>query len=523
MTGRTQLAIGLLAAVAAGVLAALAQPPHGWLIGLLGYPLLLALLDRLDRFHWGKAFLFGWATGFAYFLIGCAWVANAFLVDAENQAWMAPFAVILLPAGVALFWGAAAALWRRFCPEGLRRTLAFAVLLSVFEWLRGHALTGFPWTPVGATWSPGGGLSQSAAAVGVWGLGFLTLAGLLPLALLAAPGPRKPRIVAALTGVGFLLVLSIGGEIRLAYAANRALGPVVRIVQPDVDQKSKWSEAAFADIVRRYVNLTGRAGPLYPDVILWPEGALPASAGDILATRSWVRQAIEGALQPDQVLIFGAYREQRDERGRSIYYNSVIALRRDAAGLSQVGLYDKHRLVPFGEYLPMEEALTAIGFKDLTHVGDGFSPGPRPRPISLPGLGRVQPLICYEDLYAGLPRGGGTRPDWMFTVSNDAWFGRGSGPRQHASLAAYRAIEQGLAMVRSTPTGVSAVYDPWGRGLKGSTISVGESGAVDVRIPRAAIQTPYARIGDFGFLLLVCLGMAYCFGAPPPRSRPAEA
>ena len=176
----------------------------------------------------------------------------------------------------------------------------------------------------------------------------------------------------------------------------------------------------------------------------------------------------------------------------------------------------------FGEYMPMDKVLGAIGFKKLVHVGgDGFTPGPAPRPLSVPGAPRMQPLICYESLFPGFARAGalasGLRADWIVNVSNDAWFGRTSGPWQHLNLASYRAIEEGLPIVRATPTGVSAVIDAYGRVLPGKLLPLGAFGVIDAPLPARLEQTPFGRSGDTAFWVMI--GLSVVALVPAARRR----
>ena len=516
--GRAALAFG------AGLLAALAHPPFSIWPGLFGWALLLAVLDWPSGpgGRW-RAFGAGWLAGFGYFVVSCWWVAEAFFVDAAHQAWMAPFAVLILPAGLGLFWGAATLVYRLLAPSGVSRVLVFAALMSITEWLRGHVLTGFPWDLPGETWRAGSAPSQAASLVGAYGLSFLTLAAMAAFGPLLTAGNRKYRTGAALAGSVLLAALWIGGTVRLMAPAPPATPLRVRIVQPDVPQESKWSAGLLADIARRYANLTSGPGPgRDPDVIVWPEGALPASLQDETDAKGWLQPIIAHALRPGQILLMGTYRAQPQRHGPALYFNSLTAVRRAGDGLTVLGDYDKYRLVPFGEYLPMEPVLGALGVKDWAHVGDGFSPGPRPQPVAFAGLPLAQPLICYEALYPGLAISGKRRAAWIVTVSNDAWFARStgplrrfqSGPLQHVNQAAYRAIEQGLPMIRATPTGVSAAIDAFGRTLKGARLGPGESGVIDVDLPGPAPRTLYSRIGDLGFLLLVLLGLAFARRGP---------
>jgi apolipoprotein N-acyltransferase len=347
--------------------------------------------------------------------------------------------------------------------------------------------------------------------MGAYGLTWVTLAA---AAALCAPLQHRGRQGWSLLAVGVVTVASLYayGWARLVAPLPQDPGaPWIRVVQADVKQEAKYDAQNFQDIVRRYLTLTAQPSGRRPDIVIWPEGALPAAANDLLAPGSWTLDGLEAALLPGQTLMMGAYRAAPGPQG-PLYYNSLLVLRRQPDGLELTGVYDKHRLVPFGEYLPLERFLTPLGIKDLTHIGDGFSPGPRPRPIAPAGVPEVQPLICYESLYPGFTRGGsrlaGHRPRWIVNISNDAWFGQTSGPWQHLNQASYRAIEEGLPIVRSTPTGVSAIIDPYGRVLARQLKGLGAAGVVDAPLPAALGPTPFTAFGDVLFWALISLSFA---------------
>ena len=173
--------------------------------------------------------------------------------------------------------------------------------------------------------------------------------------------------------------LWIFGAARLSGASQRTTDTVVRVVQPDVPQTEKWTPAAFRDIVQRYVNLTARPGARLPDIVVWPEGALPGDIADLLAPDSWVAPAIAQALAPGETLFMGAYRSQPEPHGAVKYFNSLVGLQRSGAGLKIVSDYDKHRLVPFGEYMPLDGLMDKLGVKALTHVRRQLLAGPPAR------------------------------------------------------------------------------------------------------------------------------------------------
>jgi len=499
----------------AGAAAALSFPPFGLLPGLLAYGGMMLLWDGADGTRTLRsAFWRGWLSGTVFFLISTWWVYEAFQVDAANQGWMAPFAVALLAAILGLFWGVAALAYRAAAPKGLLRVIVFAGVFCAAEWVRGHLFTGFPWDLPGEAWRAGSAPSQAASIFGAYGLSFITVAASAALAQAVDYQDRRARIGAG-AGLAVVLVLYGSGALRLAHAAPIAAdAPMVRIVQPNEREQPSYSADDFRAIVARYVALTSAPAARTPAVVIWPEGAIPDSpANDFLAPGSWTLPAIESALKPGESLMIGAYRIAGSEAA-PLYYNTLVVSRMSPGGLVPSAVYDKYRLVPFGEYMPADTIMGRLGFKKLVHVGDGFSPGPRPAPIRAAGLPAVQPLICYEALFPGLARGGSRPADraaWIVNVSDDAWFGRTYGPLQHLNLASYRAIETGLPMARATPTGVSAMIDAYGRIGPGASLAQGAMGVIDRPLPPALPPTLFARLGETFFYGFIGLAVAAGF------------
>jgi apolipoprotein N-acyltransferase len=496
-----------LLALAAGAAAAFAHPPFGLLPGLLGYALMLWCIDRAaPERPLRSAFWRGWLAGLSYFGIGVWWITEAFLVDAVHQGWMAPFAIIVVAGGLAGFWGAAAVLYRLARPRGWTRILVFAGALSLMEWLRGHLF--FPWNLPGETWRAGSAVSQFAAVVGAYGMSWITLAIAAAPVLLIEKDQRRTGAFVNFGAAAALSGLVIFGMLRLPAQVLPAAGSLIRVVQANVEQSAKYDETYFHSIVDRYIALTAKPAAKTPDIVLWPEGAIPAAVEEYLAEGTWTREAILGALKPGQTLILGGYHVEGAEQ-KPIYRNSLFIIRRTESGMQLTGLYDKHRLVPFGEFLPFEDLMGRIGVKQLVHVGDGFTPGPRPHPLASPGVPPLQPLICYESLFPGFAlRTGPVAPAWIVNISNDAWFGQTSGPWQHLNLASYRAIEEGLPMVRATPTGVSAVIDSFGRVAPGASLALGKYGVIDSLLPRVGKPTMYSRLGDLSYWLMIALSLS---------------
>lgn len=511
-----------LTALLAGLAAGLAHPPFGLIIGLLGYAVLLLRLETVSDRPRRAAFLMGWLAGLGYFGLSTWWIAEPFLVDVAIHGWMAPFAVVLMGGGLALFWGAAGLAYRWLRPRSAWKPLVFAGCFAAAEWLRGHVLTGLPWNLVGESWRAGSAPSQAAALVGSYGLTWVTLAIAATPALLVLPVRRLAQAgMVVLAGVA-LTGLYAGGAGRLAAAARPTFekdAPVIRIVQANIDQKEKWKPENLDEVFNAYVELSKRppvdAKLGRPDVVIWPEGALPAVIDEFIADPAYGPR-LRDAVRPGQTLLMGANRVEPDKAGGYRYYNTLVAFRREDQALRVTGFYDKNRLVPFGEFIPLGDLAGKLGVRSLVHMPEDFTAGPRPRPLVVEGVPAVQVLICYEALFPRLA--GGPRPKWILNVSNDAWFGRTSGPWQHLNIASYRAIEEGLPIVRSTPTGVSAVIDAQGRIVPGKSLGLGQFGVIDARLPAPAAPTPYSRWGEGPFAgLLVLSAVAWGLGR---RRRP---
>lgn len=480
--------------VALGMLAAGAQPPvHALPLLIVSFTGLVWLLDGAQSRR--GAFAVGWWFGAGYFGAGLYWVSNALLVDAAKFGWLIPFAMLGLSFGLGLFTGVATWIARLLRPAGAARIFALAGAWTLLEWVRGVVLTGFPWNPVGNVWVAAEPVLQGAAWGGVYGLSLITVFAAAAPALLEARGRR----VWLFSGSGLALIglVAVAGAIRLAGGDNRTVpGVTVRIVQAAIDQRDKWLPENRARNFALHLRLSTEApadGGPRPTVVVWPETAAPFSVATDADGRALMRSAVpEGGL-----LITGAVR-YRAEGGRVVQiWNGVAAL--DDRG-EVVALYDKHHLVPFGEYTPFRDILPL----DKITVGAlDFSAGPGPATLDLPGLPPASPLICYEAIFPGEVTAPGNRPSWLLNVTNDGWFGISAGPHQHLASARLRAVEEGLPLVRAANTGISAVVDAYGREV--ARLGLGDRGVLDAPLPVAISPTPFSGGGNAIPLLLAVL------------------
>ncbi len=428
-----------------------------------------------------------WSAGVGYFGLSLHWIVDPFLVDAALTGWMAPFALIGMAGGLALFWAGAGWLAARAAPAGLARAICLAGLLALLEYARGVLFTGFPWAQLGHLLMSWDGLFPVLAATGGAGLMTVAVVALGVAGSAVFYGKTRWSIWTLLAAIA--LGPMAAGAIHLPEAAASQDAPVVRLIQPNAPQHLKWREEMIPVFFDRALGLTAEPGA--PDLVVWPETALP-----VLFERSdAVRARMSAAAGNAQIIVGG----QRFDGFRA---HNTLAVLDDDGQIAEV--YDKHHLVPFGEYLPFGALLERYGIGGLAaQAAGGYSPGGGPVTLQLGDrLGTVFPMICYEAIFPQYIRQV-ARPDWMVHITNDAWFGAFSGPYQHLALARLRAAEQGLPVLRAANTGVSAVID--GRGRILASLPLNTQGALDVRLPPALPPTLYARTGDLPVLIVVLL------------------
>lgn len=489
---RVCLACGL------GVLAVGALPPlHIWVLLFPAFTGLFWLIES-SRSRW-RCFFAGWWFGFGHFVSGLYWIANALLTKPDQFGWLAPIAVLGLAAMFAVYPGIAALLTRFSRARGAAAVLVFAAAWTSLEWVRSWAFTGFPWNLIGSVWTFSDAMIQSTAVIGTYGLGLLTVAAATMPATLAAKGSGgKPAAVAVICALAVLALTWSGGALRLALAEPLAevAGVRLRLVQPNIDQKLKWKRELLDEHLARQARMGAQPAARPPTHVIWAETAAPL----FLAEDDARRRMIGRLTPPGGLTITGTLRRTPSGEPYQIW-NSLLALDHQGA---PIATFDKSHLVPFGEYVPFRDLL------NLAKVTSGtvdFSRGPGIETMRLPGLPPVSPLICYEVIFPNRVVDAEDRPQWILNITNDAWYGRSSGPYQHLATARLRAVEEGLPLVRVANTGISAIVDPLGRVI--ARIGLGERGVIDGPLPAPlANPPPYARFGNWMVLLVVATAIS---------------
>ncbi len=439
------------------------------------------------------ALLRGYCFGVGHFVIGLNWIAGSFAYQDAMPVWLGWVAVLVLALYIAVYPAMAAGLaWRHGRTQGIVFVLLFAAAWIVTEWLRATMFTGFAWNPLGVVGVPLGSLPRLSTLFGTYGL-----SGIMVLISGGALLARDRRYIAAAIFCAPLLLAALPKAPSDTERAG-ADQPLIRVVQPNIGQQDKHVPAFDAINFRKLEAMTGAPGKA-PRLIVWPEAAIP----DYIQEEPWARARLATLLGPKDALLTGGVALEYDRAGKLVgARNSVFALLSNGQITSR---YDKSHLVPYGEYLPMRPVLSAIGLSRLVPGDIDFWPGPGPRSFDVPGFGKVGFQICYEMIFSGHVVERGNRPAFIFNPSNDAWFGSW-GPPQHLAQARLRAVEEGLPVVRSTPTGISAIVDADGRLLH--SVPYHEAGFIEARLPIAHGPTLFARLGNIlplGFALLLAM------------------
>jgi apolipoprotein N-acyltransferase len=505
----------LLTALIAGLISATGFAPLNlWPVALLAFAILLWLIWSAPTLK--SVLLRGWVFGVGHFTVGNNWIQHAFDYQDKMPPVLGYFAVVLLALYLAVYPAFAMGLAWRFArlvksragweEADLAFVLAAAASWIVTEYLRGVLFTGYPWNPLGALWLPTP-LVHIAAWIGTYALSGVAVlaAGLI---FLAAQRQYRPLLI----GAPLLLVLALlNTDFARTTAVPGPSAPRVRVVQPNIGQEGVADVDYPERVLAKLLEWSGRPGPA-PRLLVWPEGTVNYYVEDgypdprfyARGDPRWVRARIATQLGPRDIALIGGTALFFGKDGQlSGAGNSVWSL--DSSGtLGQ--RYDKAHLVPYGEYLPMRTLLAPLGLARLVMGEVDFLPGPGPRAIDTAAFGKAGIQICYEIVFSGQVVDRRNRPDFLFNPSNDAWFGKW-GPPQHLAQARLRAIEEGLPILRSTPTGISAVIDARGRVLE--SIPHRQEGAIELALPRPLPPTLFSRLGNW--LAFIVAGTLYLF------------
>ena len=467
-------------------------------------PVLSGLLSLVTAVSTRRAaFALGWWFGLGHFLVGFYWVGNAFIV-ADIGLLAGILSVVLLSVVSAVSIGVVAFFCNFVRTSGLNQLVFFASLWTAAEWCRSFlVLGGFPWNLMGYVWGFSDAMVQVTSVTGVFGLSAMTvfcaaaasplLNGTFPVSL------RGLKVLFAALALMFSIWL--GGMIRLDAASEDMFDGIrLRLVQANITQHHKWSTELREAHFKTHLELSRRPSPNKITHVIWPETATPYALGTDANARSLL-----GTVTPaGGLLITGSIRVSDKQQDPLQIWNGLRVV---SVSGEIVGSYDKRRLVPFGEYVPFRGWLP---IEKLVEGSQDYSRGAGKRTLNLPGLPLVAPLICFEVIFPGSIVDKQHRPEWLLNLTNDAWYGRTAGPYQHLVQARFRAVEEGLPLIRAANTGISASIDAYGRIV--TSLELGRRGVLDTGLPTGLSEgTFYSRQGDAPvlFVVLFIIGITF--------------
>ena len=475
-------------ALLCGLLLAGALPPFFcWWLVFLSLGGVFALSSKQNSVK--RLAAIGYWFGFGFFAAGFYWIGNALLIDISKTGWLYPLVLLLNGAFFGLFTIFPFAAMKFGKTELGKILLLSAGWFLSSEWLRSVFLTGFPWNPLSSILAFSPLWLQTLAIWGTYGLSIIVIIiAMLPAVWLLKPSKRN--IWAPLCSLGLILGLYIYGDFALVQWGKLNDGEQIRVrlVQPSIPQTMKWSKEAIEKNFAQYVDLSRAEGLENIDFVVWGETASPFNLVYDLEHRI----AAQEAVPPKGYLLAGMLQDGYDvNTGDYVLYNSLLAM--DYWGQIH-NIYSKNHLVPFGEYIPFRQYLPKW-IKPVTNMVGQFARGEKYQTIKLEGYAEFAPLICYEVIFSGQIVRQENKPKWAVVLTNDGWYGISAGPYQHLVAAQMRAVEEGISVVRSANSGISAVINPYG--IITSQIGLAERGYIDdtVKISQSHL-TLFGRWGN---------------------------
>lgn len=504
----------ILSALLSGFLLTAAFPAAdlNWTVWFALIPLLTAIKNESPA----GAFKLGIFTGLAHFISLIYWIINVISTYGGLDIITSTVILLLLCLYLSIYTGIFAFLVT-VSEKSRIKIFLFAGFWVSLEYIRTVLFTGFPWCLLGYSQYNQPILIQVSDITGVYGISFM-IAAVNILLFLAISDFRKNIInrfactEIILLAFAFILMTGYGKHCLKKYSDTADKGNPVRIsvIQGNIDQSIKWDTESLTDNVLKYLSLTRDTFNFRPDIIIWPETAVPFPFQDDDALSDVLYRISE---ESRSYLVFGnpAYRM---ETGEKLFYNSAICIAPDGR---IAGQYDKAHLVPFGEYVPLKNLLPFV--HRLVPAAGDFSKGKSHDPVK---LGRIQAglLICYEAIFPEISRKTVNKgASILINMTNDAWFGFTSAPYQHFYMAAFRAVENRRHLIRSANTGFSGIISPSGRIMTAGELFTEEAITENIRLEKQAVSF-YSRYGDlFALAVLILCTVSVFFKSVCPGSK----
>ncbi len=474
-----------------GILTSFSLPPYNlFFINFLTLPVLLHILvNYIDKKT--ISFFVGWVFGFGYFISNLYWITNSLTFDV-NFKFIIPFALILIPLFLGIFYGLVTFLSNFFnLKNKFSSILIFSIFFGGIEFLRSFIFGGFPWNLVVFSLSNNLPSLQILSYVGTYSLNLLSITiFLLPLIFFFK---YKSVIKFLIFGLGLILVVInfLYGNLIIKNFKKKKydnLSSIIRVVAPNIPIKRFLSNQDPERNINELISLSD-PNNLKKTIFIYPEGIITSIYFKDL---KFFKDIFKENYNINHKVILGINTINQNK-----IYNSLIALNNESELLYK---YNKNKLVPFGEFLPFENFFKKIGLKKITQGYQSYSADDKREILEINQL-KFIPLICYEIIYSGKINPKKNHYDFILNISEDGWFGKSIGPKQHLTHSIFRSIEEGKNVIRSTNNGISAFVNPKGQIIK----QISQKGYFDVNEIKRVNKTHFAKHGNKIFFYFVLI------------------
>ncbi len=485
-----------------GGLTSFSLPPYNyWFINFFTFSLLLGILfknkDKLNKVF----FFYGYVFGFGYFVSNLYWIPLSLSYD-ENFSYLIPLAIILIPSLLSLFYGIGFVVFKFYLNSKslFINILVFSVVLGFIEFIRGNILSGFPWNLFAYSYSENIKFIQITSLIGIYGFNTILITIFSAFSILLFYKKKNELI-------GFFLILIITlstyiyGTYKLSVIKNlkKEILPVkVKILSTRVPIERFYTDIDAEEVLLRLINLSD-AKENEETIFIWPESIIPNN--NLRSLRENFNYLFKKSFSEKHTIILGI-NDEEIENDKLKFFNTLSILDYEANTLYK---YNKNKLVPFGEFLPLENILSAMGLKSLTNNYQSYSSSNIRDPFSLNKYEKfkILPLICYEIIYSGELSKNSDEYNFIVNVSEDGWFGDSIGPYQHFAHSVFRSVEYGKYTLRSANNGISAIVDPTGTVV--DKININKEGVISLNEMVKADKTMFSTYGNKLYFLTILL------------------
>ena len=493
-----------------GAISAFSLPPYNFfIINFITFTLFFTFIFKKKKKLINNRYFFkyGWFFGFGYFLSGLYWISISLTFDEEFK-FLIPIAIFLVPAFLGIFYGIITLLFAFFySSKVINSFFIFSILFGTIELVRGYIFTGFPWNLISFSFSENNNFIQILSIIGTYSFNLFCISLFTCPALFFLRKSKKEIFVCfffIIISVNFLI---FGKTKSTQFNSQEDLkhNYTIRVVSPNIDLQRFYLNEDESKIIKDLISLSN---PIkhQKTIFLWPEGII--SKQDLNEMKIY-KSLFSENFSPNHIIIMGI-NDSIIKNSKNLYFNSLAIFDNE---LNLLYSYNKIKLVPFGEFIPFEDILGAIGLKTITNNYQSFSSGSKRKILDLKKYGfdlSLLPLICYEIIYSGKLYNN-KNFDYIINISEDGWFGKSIGHKQHFTHSIFRSIESGKYILRSTNNGISAIINPIGMVEK--QVKFGEKGFVDLIDSKSVVSTTFSKYGNkiFIFLILLYIFLIFSF------------